>query len=392
MADSGSDSDIEPTVADDVVLTKYKMAGSMADNVMKKLITKCVAGVSVLELCKLGDKLIVDETSAVFKKEKELLKGVGFPTCVSVNNCVCHNSPLESEKDVQVLKDDDLVKIDLAVHIDGFIAASAHTLVVGCTKDKPATGRKADVVTAAHLCAEAALRLVKAGNKTSQVTQVLSQVTEPFQCKPVEGMLSHQLQHNRIDGEKTIILNPSEKQRQDHEESEFEVHEVYAVDCLVSTGDGHPRELDTRTTVYKRNPEIVYQLKMKASRSVFSEVENKHNTMCFTLRSLEDEKRSKMGIVECWKHGLCTQFPVMWEKEGEFVAQFKFTVLLMPNLPMRITNSFFDQDCYKSSFQVTDPEIMNLLNTSTSRRAAKKKKKKAASKAVVESTEVPTEG
>lgn len=123
--------------------------------------------------------------------------------------------------------------------------------------------------------------------------------------------------------------------RQDHEENDFEVHEVYAIDCYVSTGDGHARELDTRTTIYKRNPEIVYQLKMKASRgrcyfysfvlflifvfsAVFSEIEKKHDTMCFTLRMLEDEKKSKMGIVECVKHGLCTQYPVVFEKEGRY--------------------------------------------------------------------------
>ena len=27
-------------------------------------------------------------------------KGVAFPTCVSVNECVCHNSPLASEPQV----------------------------------------------------------------------------------------------------------------------------------------------------------------------------------------------------------------------------------------------------------------------------------------------------
>ena len=54
--------------------------------------------------------------------------------------------------------------------------------------------------------------------------------------------------------------------RQDHDESEFECNEVYAVDCLVSSGDGRPKDYDTRTTIYKRNPEIAYQLKMKTSR------------------------------------------------------------------------------------------------------------------------------
>lgn len=42
---------------------------------------------------------------------------------------------------------------------------------------------------------------------------------------------------------------------------------------------------------------------------------------------------------------------------GEFVAQFKFTVLLMPNGPMRITSGPFEPELYKSEFEVQDAEL-----------------------------------
>ena len=92
------------------------------------------------------------------------LSGIAFPCCISVNNCICHFSPLNSEPDV-ILKDGDMVKLDLGAHIDGFIAVVAHTLVVGSSKDKKVTGRQADCMMAAHLASEAALRLVKPGNE-----------------------------------------------------------------------------------------------------------------------------------------------------------------------------------------------------------------------------------
>ena len=53
--------------------------------------------------------------------------------------------------------------------------------------------------------------------------------------------------------------------RKEHEKCEFDVHEVYAIDILVSTGDGKAKEKDSRTTVYKRTPNM-YSLKMKTSR------------------------------------------------------------------------------------------------------------------------------
>lgn len=42
---------------------------------------------------------------------------------------------------------------------------------------------------------------------------------------------------------------------------------------------------------------------------------------------------------------------------GEFVAQFKFTVLLMANGPLRITSGPFDSELYKSECDVQDPEL-----------------------------------
>lgn len=70
------------------------------------------------------------------------------------------------------------------------------------------------------------------------VTEVVQKISTEYGCKPVEGMLSHQLKQFRIDGEKSIIQNPSEAQRKEHEKSTLETFEVYAMDVLISTGEG----------------------------------------------------------------------------------------------------------------------------------------------------------
>ncbi|XP_062519204.1 proliferation-associated protein 2G4-like [Corticium candelabrum] len=380
MAEAQSDSsDEEPTIAEDIVVTKYKLAGEMANRVLQCLLKEATAGKPVLSLCERGDALIAEETGKVFKKEKEMKKGVAFPTCISINNCVCHFSPLRTDPEV-VLVDGDVVKIDLGVHIDGFIAAVAHTVVVGMSPEMKVEGRKADCIMAAYLASELALRLVKPGEENSTVTDAIQRVAESFQCKPVEGMLSHQLTRHVIDGEKSIIQNPTELQRKEHKTCTFAVHEVYAVDVLVSSGDGRSRQLDARTTVFKKT-EGQYSLKMKASRVFYSEVANKFTTLPFTLRAFDDERKARMGVVECSKHGLMEPFNVLYEKDGEFVAQFKFTVLLMPNGPMRITQGPFNSNEVLSQYGVEDEELKSLLATSANKKAQKKKKKKKAAKA-----------
>jgi len=374
-----ADNEDPPTIADDLVVTKYKMAAEITNKILRELVAACLPSASVRELCMLGDRRLTEETGKAFKKDKKMTKGIAFPTCLSVNNCICHFSPLVSESDV-ILADGDVVKIDMGAHIDGFIAVVAHTVVVGSSASNPVTGKKADVLLAAQLCSEAALRLVKPGNETYEVTETVSKIAESFDCKPVEGMLSHQLEQNRIDGEKTIIQNPSEAQRKEHDKFEFSVHEVYAVDVLITSGEGLGRERDAKITVYKKTDDT-YMLKMKTSREFYSKVSKQFGPMPFNIRNMEDEKKARMGVVECVTHRLIEPFQVLFDKEGCHVAQYKFTVLLMPNGPHKITGLPFDESLVKSDKSVQDEEIVKLLKTSANPKAARKKKK-AAEKAV----------
>lgn len=377
MADHSSDEE-EQTISTDSVVTKYKMASEMINKILKEVLDKSVDGASVLAICEFGDQRIEEETAKVFKKEKELHKGIAFPTCVSVNNCICHFSPLKSENDV-TLKTGDVIKVDLGAHVDGYIAVVAHTHVIGASKDNPVTGKMADAMLAAHYASEVASRLVKPTSISYQVTDAVQKVAESFGCKPIEGMLSHQLHRDTIDGDKVIIQNPTESQKKETPPHTFEMYDVFAVDVIVSTGEGKGREEDARTTVFKKR-DIVYQLKLKTSRTFFSEMDKRFALMPFTLRAFEDEKKARMGVVECVKHGLCDPYPVIFEREGEIVAQFKFTVLLMPSGPLRITGGpAFDPEMFKSDKKIEDQQILDLLSQQIRpTKKQNKKKKKAA--------------
>ena len=85
------------------------------------------------------------------------------------------------------LAKDDVVKLHLGAHIDGFASISAETLIVGATENEPATGRRADVVKAAWTAAELAMRALKVGNKNWVVTDAVSKATAVWDCKAVEG-------------------------------------------------------------------------------------------------------------------------------------------------------------------------------------------------------------
>ena len=133
---------------------------------------------------------------------------------------------------------------DLGVHIDGFIATAAHTLKVpqstGESQQEAAiNGRAADVVAAAQTALEAALRLVRPGKQISDVPDVLRKVVESYGCNLVEGVMTHQMKQFVIDANKCVLNRPSPEHKD--ENGDFEENEVYAVDIVVSTGEGKPK-------------------------------------------------------------------------------------------------------------------------------------------------------
>lgn len=253
--------------------------------------------------------------------------------------------------------------------------------------DAPAKGRSADVIAAARTAYDAALRLIKPGKKVADVAPVLNKIVESYGCQLVEGVMSHQMKQYVIDGNKCVLNKPNPEAKV--EDQEFLENEVYAVDIVVSSGEGKTKVMDEKeTTVYKRALDAAYSLKLKASRAVCSAIDRNFPAMPFTVRALieavEKDEKSKdlskqlrLGMVECLNHGLLHPYPVLHEKTGEVVAQVKGTVLLMPNGSDVVTKVAVP--AVESDKKVDDQEVLDILAQPLKRN--KKAEKKAAKKA-----------
>lgn len=53
-----------------------------------------------------------------------------------------------------------------------------------------------------------------------------------------------------------------------------------------------------------------------------SEVDKKFGLMPFSLRLCEDEKKAKMGVVECVKHELMQPFTVLYERDSKISLMY----------------------------------------------------------------------
>jgi len=83
-------------------------------------------------------------------------------------------------------------------------------------------------------------------------------------------------------------------------------------------------------------------------------------------------------VSEAKRHELLDEYPVLKEKPDEFVAQFKFTVLLLPGGTKKITGLDFGplKDLAASAKSVQDEDLKKLLASSANPKKAKKKKEK----------------
>merc|ERR1712072_253495 len=366
------------------VLSKYRLAAEIANRTLKMLMEQCKVGMKILDLCELGDRTIVEECAKVHNKGKAKVeakdKGVAFPTCISVNEIAGHNSPPLGDE--TTLADGDLVKIDLSVHIDGWIASVAHTLCVAEDPAAPIEGRKGAVVMAAAVAAEGLFAALKPGVSNASLPPIFENAAKAFGVNVVEGVLSHQTKRFVIDGNKVIISKvvPGE---QTVDEDTFEVNDVLAVDIMMSTGEGKPQEKDEKKQmVFKRAVDQNYNLKMKVSREIFSKITSLHPTLPFTLREYMSEEhggagRARLGMKECLEHDLFHTYPVLEEKDGEFVAQIKFTVMLTEEGTQRITGGGLP-NCKPE--QVCEDEELNAAYAAAVEKEAKKAAKKSKKK------------
>lgn len=183
----------------------------------------------------------------------------------------------------QLLEDGDVCKIMCGAHFDGYSSNAATTMVVG---DGPVTGRKADVVLAAWNAFQAAQRKIGEATTNTGVTEVIQQICEEFECNAVEGVLSHKIKRHIQDGNDVIINRATGTQNV--AEFTFQAGDVIGLDVFVSTGEGKPREHEARCTVFKRELEQVYNLKMKSAREFFVEVNRRFPTLPFSIRSMKN--------------------------------------------------------------------------------------------------------
>ncbi|KAJ2785014.1 hypothetical protein GGI15_002080 [Coemansia interrupta] len=339
---------------------KYKSASAIASYVLQSVVGIVAPGMSVAAICSYSDALVSAHCKSVYRKEQGIERGISFPTTVSVNKVIQNYSP--SSEDDYIMREGDVVKVEIGVHIDGYISSAAHTTVATNSPGVVITDRRADAISAAYYASEVAVRMIRPGQTPRNLIKAIGLVASGFKCSVAEETFTCQIDRFVVSGNNTFAnrFNPDVVVP----ETPFETGEVYTIDCTISTGDGQARASQYNPSIYQRDVNQHYSLKLRTSRTLFSEVCKRFSVFPFLMReAIADNHTLKAGIGECVKSRLLVPFAVTTEKltGDQYVAQFKVTVMCNYTGPIRLTRALPMPSVQSGTTIPADSEIGQIL-------------------------------
>ena len=161
-------------------INSMRIAGKLAAEVLEMITPFVVPGVSTGELDQRCYDFIVNEQNAI--PANVGYKGYEKTVCASVNQVICHGIPNENK----VLKNDDIVNIDVTVLKDGWHGDTSKMFTVG--KAKPYNER---LVKITQECLYRAIEAVKPGATLGDIGHAIQTHAEKNHYSVVEEYCGH---------------------------------------------------------------------------------------------------------------------------------------------------------------------------------------------------------
>ena len=259
--------------------------------------------------------------------ENEILKRGGepaFPVNVSLNDIAAHYTA--EPNDPTIVKNSDVLKIDVGVHIDGYIADTAVTVSFD--------SKYQDLIDIAQRALDEAIGIARSNTRVSDIGRIIEKTITKYGCKPIQNLSGHSLERYTIHAGKSIpniwTIGHS---------FNLSVDNVYAIEPFVTTKEGQG---------------IVYEGKIKnifgiASRKRTKDQKadefleylwNKFKTLPFALRWVVndyEEKEALSLLQTLLKKKNVHAYPILVEGANRIVVQAEHTIIPQESNTITIT-------------------------------------------------------
>ena len=279
----------------DEIFEKYREAGALA----AKILHDGAQGIRV------GESYL-DAVESIEIRVREEGAALAFPLNLSLNEDAAHDTA--SPGDTRVFMGGDVAKLDLGVHIDGYIADTATTVDLG---------NNSLLLAASEQALEAAIRKVRPGATAGELGAAVQYEIESRGYRPISNLTGHGLDRYVLHRAPTIPnvgINGG---------IVLEEGMVFAIEPFATTGSGHVGE--------KKRMEIYSQISKKpvripAARAILERVKER-NGLPFARRWIPERKQD-IALPALVRSQVLHVYPVLSDIPGSLVSQYEHTVIV----------------------------------------------------------------
>lgn len=280
----------------DEVFEAYREAGRIAHRILNAGAGMVRPGASLLETIEAVEGMVLEAGA-----------GLAFPLNCSLNEAAAHDTA--SEGDERVFSAGDLVKLDLGVHLDGYVADTAVTIDLG---------DHGQLVDAARAGLDAAIALARPGVAAGALGAAIQAAIEGYGYRPVANLTGHGLDRYVLHGPPSVpnVGHPGG--------AVLAEGQVVAIEPFASTGSGLVSEA-ARAEIYGQV--ATRPIRLPAARRAFELVRERQG-MPFSRRWLDLPKR-EIALAGLVRQGVFRTYPVLHDVPGSYVSQAEHTLVVL---------------------------------------------------------------
>jgi methionyl aminopeptidase len=207
------------TIRTESELAALRVAGRIAAEVLEAMRRAVRPGITTTEIDRVA-RAVIEQRGA--RSAPELVYQFPGATCISVNEEVVHGVPGS-----RVLAPGDVVKLDVTVEKDGYMADTACTVIV---EPRSALGRR--LASCAKQALDAALAVAKAGQPISRVGRVVEETVRGQGFSVIRQLCGHGI--GRTIHEEPEVPNYFDVRHR----GVFEEGMILTIEPIISAGSG----------------------------------------------------------------------------------------------------------------------------------------------------------
>ncbi len=236
---------------------------------------------------------------------------VAFPANICLNDITAHYTP--KFNDETVIKKDDVVTIDLGVHVDGYIADTAYTLDL--------SGEYERMLDANIRALDNAIGLVKPGASVSDIGGIVQKTLKDAGFKPIENLTGHEVKQYDLHAGLSI---PNIEVPYDWR---LEEDMVLAIEPFATVGCGRVIE-SKKAEIFSLKE--VKPTRMREARTLLNEVEKRKKLPFAERWFCKKINPMKLSLIlrDMVSNEILRAHPTLHEKEKGIVSQFEHTVIV----------------------------------------------------------------